>query len=71
MTTKNITICDGCGEELKKDKDKYYICLNSGGFLSGAGDRTCNTINLDFCENCAKHIKCTLDNILAKYEHVN
>jgi hypothetical protein len=66
MAIKTITVCDGCERELKERKEMYYLDFNTDAFLDGAGDTDYNSINLVFCEKCAKNIKTSLEIIVNK-----
>ena len=53
--------CDGCKKELV-GKDRYKMKLETDRFWDGV-DMDTRSINLDFCEQCAKRIKQVLEKI--------
>ena len=64
MGVKTIIVCDGCGQELKERRERYHLNLKTDTFLDGAGDTDYNSIDLEFCEDCANNIKNTLSKIV-------
>lgn len=66
MGIKTLIVCDGCDKELKNKSERYYLYFRTDSFLDAAGDIDYNTIDLVFCEHCAKHIKSTFEKILER-----
>jgi hypothetical protein len=56
MSTKQITVCDNCGQELRDDRltDRTKVCFNS-------------SVTLDVCTICVES-DVTLKQLLAKAE---
>ena len=65
MTEIRCFKCDGCGELIDSDRDRYKIILAGEKYYTGPGssDYGQNLKELDFCERCAKNIKTSLENI--------
>lgn len=62
MSTKTITVCDGCGRELPKTCDRYHMDLKTDRFWNGV-EKDDITYSREFCERCALDIKATLERI--------
>lgn len=63
MAQKTITVCDGCGKEIKSNGDHYELHFKSKRFTDAAGSRDWNDVNLEFCESCTNNLKASLRKI--------
>jgi hypothetical protein len=55
MSTKTITVCDGCGKELRYTKERYTIDLKTSRYRECAEDDLFyDVIELEFCDTCAE-----------------
>ena len=73
MATKTITVCDGCGTELKRTSEKYFIDMKTDKFWNGV-ENDCRIEHLVFCEDCAVSLKKTMENLcgrMAQYDQEN
>jgi len=62
MSVKEMHICDGCGEILKRTSDRYKLSLRTDRFWNSV-EMDYFEKNLDFCERCAENIKESLKKI--------
>ena len=60
MSRKEITVCDGCGREIKQKSQCYHLDLKTDRFWNVV-EMDYNLIRLDFCEACAHRIKQVLE----------
>lgn len=54
---KTITVCDGCGREIKKTQDRYHmtkLVLETDTYCDAAGDTDYDSIGLEFCSSCTR-----------------
>ncbi len=67
MSIKEIHVCDGCGRELKENKEIYHLVLKTNRYNDSI-EMTYDLEELEFCLNCAREIKQTLKRIAERLD---
>ena len=63
--------CDGCGKIIEGRNERYRICkviLESDKYTDATGEIDCNSIELDFCEKCARQLLQILNKLVKEAE---
>lgn len=65
MSIKQVHVCDGCNKILTKVNEIYYLDLKTDDFWDGTEIDYLQE-HFEFCLECAKDIKKTLEKIALK-----
>ena len=62
MSRRTAIFCDLCGAEIKGNKDRYKLQLESGRYTDAAGEIDTDIVTFDFCRKCAERFVDRINN---------